>query len=193
MCGAEALLSAGSYRRSGPCFVRKTGAQSERCETLAKDELQQRPAALRRLLLRPRLRACPRQRRRPPYTMLQRRPRGRQANPLLRPARVFVPNPSGDPESAEGRTLAFERSLSPLPAVSATGSTSATLDFGPPGPFGGPNPPESPRRLHRSAGPEARTAGARARRHVALVCPVGPSSGSSPSTGCDWRRRRLSP
>lgn len=56
--------------------------------TLGSDDQQQRPAALRWLLLRPRLRARPRQRRHRSQGAA-RRPRGREANPLLSPPRGY--------------------------------------------------------------------------------------------------------
>jgi hypothetical protein len=43
-------------------------------------------------------------------TVLQGRPRGHEANSCLRPARVFVPNPPGNPESADGRLARLSRS-----------------------------------------------------------------------------------
>lgn len=76
--------------------------------TLAPDELQQRPAILRWLLLRHcELRACPRQRRHRSHGAAG-HPRGHEATPCFRPARVFVPNP---PETRKrGRLARLSRS-----------------------------------------------------------------------------------
>ena len=67
----------------------------------------------RRLLLRPRLRACVR---RTPAPLLGARgsPRRHDATPCFRPGRVFVPNPTGDPESA-ARMCAIARPSSSGP------------------------------------------------------------------------------
>ena len=67
------------------------------------DELQQRPTALGRLCFVP---DCERVRANggAAPTLPQGHPGEHEANPCFRPGRVFVPNPGGDPESAEGKT-----------------------------------------------------------------------------------------
>jgi len=70
-------------------------------------DLQQRRAALRWLLLRPRLRARPRQRRRCSQGSARAAHVGARRTPRFRPARVFVPNPPGDPQCAESRGVTF--------------------------------------------------------------------------------------
>ena len=68
------------------------------------DDQQQRPAALRWLLLRPRLRARVHQRRRRSQGAARPLTWARGNDAAFLHARVFWPNPPGDPESAEGRT-----------------------------------------------------------------------------------------
>ena len=97
-------------RRSATCRIR-VRAVAHPCakQTTARDELQQRSAALRWLLLRPRLRACPRQRRRRSHGAARPSTWGR-GEPCFRPARVVVPSPPRDPESAGRRHLERLRS-----------------------------------------------------------------------------------
>ncbi len=75
----------GAHRYPGrqlPRFARKAGAAREASEAPELDDQQQRQAALRWLLLRPRLRARPPQRRRRSQGAA-RRPHGRETNALL--------------------------------------------------------------------------------------------------------------
>jgi len=81
----------------------------------AVDDQQQPRAALRWLLLRARLRARPRQPRRRSQSAARPPTWARVDWPAFAPRGVFVPNPPGDPESAERRTIAYASKEAPGP------------------------------------------------------------------------------